>query len=79
MLHDIDICNFADDTTPYVCGDNLLSVCNTLEEKSGIALQWFKDNYMKMNPSKCHLLTAGYKHEHMFIKLENKCVVWEEN
>ena len=78
ILTDIDICNYADDTTPFVCGQNLSHVLSTLESKSGLALQWFHDNYMKMNPDKCHLLTSGYKHEFMYAKLcEN--LIWESS
>ena len=30
-LNEIDICNFVDDTTPYVCDSNLESVLEKLE------------------------------------------------
>ena len=46
------ICNFADDTTPYVCDKNLNFVMQQLEQQSNIALKWFEDNNMKMNASK---------------------------
>ena len=44
-----DVCNFADDTTPYVCGQNLDFSFTELEEHSIIATEWFEDNYMKIN------------------------------
>ena len=44
------------DTTPYVCGKNLDFVLTELEEHSIIAIEWFENNYMKINNSdKCHL------------------------
>ena len=43
FLH-CNICNFADDTTPYVCNKSLKFVLEQLEEQSNIALKWFKDN-----------------------------------
>ena len=63
-----NICNFADDTTPYVCDKNLNFVMQQLEQQSNIALKWFEDNNMKMNTGKCHLFVAGNKHEHMWAK-----------
>ena len=77
-LKDIDICNFADDTTPYVCGQNLEHVLSKLEHNSELAISWFKNNYMKINTDKCHLIIAGHKHEHIWAKLEDN-KIWEEN
>ena len=37
-LNEIDICNFADDTTPYVCDSNLKSVLEKLEHNSELAI-----------------------------------------
>ena len=53
---DIGVCNFADDTTPYICEV-------VLEEyHSDLAISWFENNYMTLNTDKCHLLVSGYKH-----------------
>ena len=77
LLQDIGVCNFADDTTPYVCGKNLESVLQKLEVNCEKALEWFRYNFMKLNPDKCHLLVSGFKHERVFIKLENE-LIWED-
>ena len=71
-----DVCNFADDTTPYVCHKNLEFVLNKLEEQSNIAINWFENNYMKMNSDKCHLLISGNKFEHLWAKIGNDRI-WE--
>ena len=55
-LEGVDICNFADDTTPYVCVSNLKSVLEVLEHNSDLAVGWFEKNCMKLNTDKCHLL-----------------------
>ena len=60
------ICNFADDTTPYVCDSNLKSVLETLEHNSELAIVWFEMNYMKLNTDKCHILISGNKNEQMW-------------
>jgi len=68
-----DVCNFADDTTPFFCDLSISNVLSSLEEHSEIALAWFEANYMKMNADKCHLLVSGFKHETMFANVgENK-------
>ena len=71
-----DICNFADDTTPYVCGKNLDFVLTELEEHSITAIDWFENNYMKMNSDKCHLFFSGNKFEHLWTKIGNRRI-WE--
>ncbi len=54
-----DICNYADDTTIYACNKNLDNVIGKLENDSNIIIQWFADNFMKLNTDKCHLLVLG--------------------
>ena len=41
--------NNDDDTIPYVCGKKPEFVLTKLEEHSIIAIEWFENNYMKMN------------------------------
>ena len=53
------ICNYADDTTIYVCGQELEHIVSSLENDSQRISQWFFDNSMKLNPGKCHLLISG--------------------
>ena len=77
-LKGVDICNFADDTTPYVCDSNLKSVLETLEHNSELAIAWFEMNYMKLNTDKCHLLISGNKNEQICAKLDRD-IVWESN
>ena len=48
-MNDIDICNFADDTTAYVCDVNLESVPEKLEENSELVVTWFEKDYVKLN------------------------------
>ena len=63
-IQDTDICNYADDTThpptiTYVCDNNLDNVIARLENDSSIIIQWFTDNFMKLNTEKCHFLLLG--------------------
>ena len=76
-LKEIEVCNFADDTTPYVCDENLQVVLEKLEHHSDIAISWFDCNYMKLNPDKCHLLVSGHRYEHMWIRV-GQDKIWED-
>ena len=53
---EIDITNYADDTTPYALDLKLENVVKLLEENADKLFDWFSNNYLKANPDKCHLL-----------------------
>ena len=42
-----------------------------------LLVEWFRDNYMTLNASKCHLLVSGYKDELMFATVGD-ALIWEE-
>ena len=69
LFHKTDTCNFADDTTLYACDTNLSNLLQRLEHDSIAATSWFEENYMKLNEEKCHLLVAGNKIEHSWVKI----------
>ena len=54
-----DIVSYVDDTTPYKTGGNSAYVIHNLEVLGKTLLNWFKDNSMKANPCKYHLLLFG--------------------
>ena len=54
-----NICDFADDTTPYVCNSSLEYVLEKLEEYFALAMEWFGIHEMEMNAEKCHLFVSG--------------------
>ena len=47
-----------DDNTPYITVDNISSVVKLLEEVACAIFQWFKENEMKANAEKCHVLLS---------------------
>ena len=61
FIQNSDICNYADDTTIYTCNKNLDNIVDRLENDCSIALEWFSDNFMKLNADKCHLLVLGQR------------------
>ena len=62
-LSSVNVCNFADDTTSFVCDLNLEVVLAQL------VIAWFQNNYMKLNTDKCHLFVARDKFEHAWVRV----------
>ena len=73
-----DVCNLADDTTPYACDTNLSNLMHNLESDTTSAIMWFEANYMKLNEDKCHFLFAGNIPEHIYTNIGNK-IIWESS
>ena len=46
-----------------------------LEGAAVMALTWFRNNGMKMNSDKCHLLISGYKHEVIIGNIGGKDII----
>ena len=34
-----------------------------LEHDTKLVIEWFENNYLKLNEDKCHLLLAGHRYE----------------
>ena len=49
---------YADDNTPYTSDFNLEEVIQKLELITNNLFEWFKNNHMKANADKCHLLVT---------------------
>ena len=58
IIGKFDIANFVDENTPYVTRDNIFSVVKLLEEITCAISQYFKDNEMKADAGKCHVLLS---------------------
>ena len=61
FLNEVDIANYADDNTPYVCEQDSIKVTENLESSSAKLSTWFISNRMKANPDKYHFLLTGNK------------------
>ena len=61
FFHDIPVANYADDNTSYCTGLKISHVLIKLENATETLLQWLKDNRMKTNPDKYHLLINNTK------------------
>ena len=74
----IQICSFAADILFYVCDKDLNTLYSRLEHDTALAVEWFENNFMKLNQDKCHLLVSGHKHETVLAKIGEK-KIWESN
>ena len=54
-----DIASYADDNTPYNFDFSLDNVISNLEKSTNSLLKWFRENQMKANADKCHLLVSS--------------------
>ena len=73
-----ELCNFADDSTPYSSGYSLHEVIGNVEHDCSVLVEWFRDNYMTLNAIKCHLLVSGLKDEHICASVGD-AKIWEES
>ena len=54
--NDIDIASYADENTQFMVADNVNDLFTSLEQASNALFEWFKNNLLKSDASKCHLL-----------------------
>ena len=69
------ICNYADDTTIYVSDYRNEEIIRKLEIDTAILSEWFRDNSMKVNAEKCHLMFfSNTKSTNIEIKINNEMI-----
>ena len=56
---DVNFAAYADDNTPYFFDKNLEVLLSKLQICALKLFEWFSNNYMKMNPNKCHLILSS--------------------
>ena len=66
--------NFADDNTITAFEKDITLLKETLQNEAEIAIQWFKDNFMIVNPGKFQAMVIN-----RFGKMENKHEMYIEN
>ena len=69
------ICKYADDTTIYVSDYRNEEIIKKLENDTAILSEWFRDNSMKVNAEKCHLMFfSNTKSTNIEIKINNEVI-----
>ena len=54
----VDIVSFADDNTLYKWANNNTNLIEDLEDSAHFIFNWFANNKMQGNASKCHVLLS---------------------
>ena len=55
--YDLDFESYADDTTPYICGQDFSSIIKVLEPNVTKRFNWFQQNGLMTNSGKSYFLT----------------------
>ena len=71
-----EVCNIADDSTPYACDADLRILLQNVESDVASAIMWFDANYMMLNQPKCHFLTSSNSPEQLWIQVGEQ-IIWE--
>ena len=71
FITDISIANYADDNTPYTTKNSITPLLETLEVETNTLLDWFRNNEMKPNEDKCHLLVINQENISVNVGKEN--------
>ena len=58
-MNNVNFATYVDGNTPYVIGDGIIQVTESLKNASDELFCWSTINQMKVNPNKCHLITSG--------------------
>ena len=77
FVTDCKLCNYADDTTIYVCDDNHENAINKLESETLIISEWFRNNYIQLSEDEYHLMICDEKGNDLSIKIGNATIIIE--
>ena len=69
LMEDAEICNYADDTTIYVVRYKTDDAVRRFEDGVAAILNWFPNNYVKLNEEKCHVMIFGGIHDDIRVKI----------
>ena len=70
--------NFADDCSPYEFNGSIDDVILKLENDATLLIEWYKNNYLKPNPDKWHLLLSEKGADHS-VHIDTKYILNSEN
>ena len=54
-----NIANYAGNTTPYACEENIRTVISELQSLAFTLFKWFENKHMRDNPGKSHILVSN--------------------
>ena len=63
FLYETSLNNYADNNDLYSIGKDLNVIKETLQKDFKVATVWFFENYLSLNPTKCHYVCHGKNKE----------------
>ena len=69
FVEEDNVASYADDTTPYSNGNNVVTVLENRETKGKEVFNWISMNYLKANPDRSQLLLTSK--DEAFIKIND--------
>ena len=66
FLNDANLGNYADDSALYGYNKSLETVICNIRPEFSLLSNWFYDNYIVLNPGKCHFMLFGVKENEQF-------------
>ena len=72
-MNGTDFASEADDSTPYVVGNNIEDVIINLQNASLTLFQCFYDNQMKANPGKCYFICSTDNKVNIIVENKKIC------
>ena len=70
--------NYADDCSPYEFSYTTEEVIIKLEKDANLLIEWYKNNYLKPNPQKWHLLLSERGNE-LSVKIGQQLILNSED
>ena len=70
LVEQTETCNYADDTTIFVCGHELEHIVSSLKTDAQKLSKWFLDNSMKLNHDKYRILIFGEKNAEVSVHMD---------
>ena len=64
--------SYTDDSTPYVCSENVDVTLEKLEEVGKVLFEWFSNKFLKASADKCHLILST--DEPFLINIDNEVI-----
>ena len=72
------LANYADDNTPYETGKCLECILTLIEHDAETLLRWFENNFLKMNPDKCHLFVPKSMND-VYVRIDKNIIKGEKS
>ena len=71
FTEDYDIINYADDNTPYACAESCEGVITNLKKCTETLFIWIRQNFLKANPEKSHLVLSDKSNRYIDFDTEH--------